>query len=69
MTNKKIRTNVCTFLKAFRENNGITQTDFAKALGVTQGLVSKIEAKKMAPNFYVWARFSKKFKIELTEVI
>lgn len=36
-------------LRKYREKHSVSQTDFAKSVGVTQGIISKIERDDIRP--------------------
>jgi transcriptional regulator with XRE-family HTH domain len=49
------------FIRAFRIDQGLSQGDFAKKLGYTQGYVADLERGRQPPSRRFWEKFSKVF--------
>lgn len=56
-------------LRAIRMNTGISQTELAEALGVTQAAVSAWELGKKEPNFETCETIADYFNVPLSSVI
>ena len=55
---------ICGLMYAERKNKKISQQDLCSQLGITQGLLSKIENTKLSPSVYVWLIFCKIFNLD-----
>jgi len=56
-------------LKEIRKRNNLTQTQFAKVIGITQKTVSAYETKGITPSAKVFYKISKAFNIPLDTLI
>lgn len=54
---------ICTLMHAERKMKKISQQKLSSNLGITQGLLSKIENGKLKPSVYVWLTFCKLFAL------
>ena len=52
---------ICNLMYAERKVLRISQQELCKKLGITQGLLSKIENEKLIPSVYVWLTFCRIF--------
>jgi transcriptional regulator with XRE-family HTH domain len=52
---------ICELMHAERKAKKISQQKLCENLGITQGLLSKIENQKLKPSVYVWLTFCKMF--------
>jgi transcriptional regulator with XRE-family HTH domain len=55
---------ICSLMYAERKAKKISQQKLCEDLGITQGLLSKIENKKLKPSVYVWLTFCKLFALK-----
>ncbi len=55
---------ICGLMYAERKAKKISQQKLCENLGITQGLLSKIENKKLKPSVYVWLTFCKLFNLK-----
>jgi DNA-binding XRE family transcriptional regulator len=54
---------ICSLMFTERKAKKISQQKLCNNLGITQGLLSKIENGKLKPSVYVWLTFCKLFSI------
>lgn len=52
---------ICNLMYAERKTKKVSQQELCRTLGITQGLLSKIENEKLKPSVYVWLIFTKMF--------
>ncbi len=57
----KIARRICDLMYAERKAKKISQQKLCESLGITQGLLSKIENQKLQPSVYVWLTFCRIF--------
>ena len=55
---------ICSLMYAERKAKKISQQDLCSDLGITQGLLSKIENAKLSPSVYVWLTFCRIFGLD-----
>ena len=55
---------ICGLMFAERKAKQISQQELCSHLGITQGLLSKIENGKLSPSVYVWLTFCKIFNLD-----
>jgi transcriptional regulator with XRE-family HTH domain len=55
---------ICSLMHAERKAKKISQQKLCDNLGITQGLLSKIENGKLKPSVYVWLTFCKLFSLD-----
>jgi transcriptional regulator with XRE-family HTH domain len=55
---------ICTLMHAERKAKKISQQKLCDSLGITQGLLSKIENIKLKPSVFVWLTFCKLFNLD-----
>lgn len=55
---------ICTLMYGERKAKKISQQDLCKTLGITQGLLSKIENGKLKPSVFVWLTFCRLFNLK-----
>ena len=55
---------ICGIMYAERKAKKISQQNLCGNLGITQGLLSKIENGKLKPSVFVWLTFCKLFNID-----
>lgn len=55
---------ICSLMHAERKVKKISQQKLSSNLGITQGLLSKIENGKLKPSVYVWLTFCKLFALD-----
>ncbi len=55
---------ICSLMHSERKHRKISQQDLCDNLGITQGLLSKIENVKLKPSVYVWLTFCKMFDLK-----
>jgi transcriptional regulator with XRE-family HTH domain len=60
----KVATRICALMHAERKAKKISQQKLCESLGITQGLLSKIENGKLKPSVYVWLTFCKLFSMD-----
>ena len=60
-TEDKVARRICDLMFAERKAQKISQQKLCESLGITQGLLSKIENKKLQPSVYVWLTFCRIF--------
>lgn len=61
---ERVAKRICAIMHAERKANKISQQKLCESLGITQGLLSKIENEKLKPSVYVWLTFCKMFAID-----
>lgn len=61
--------NICKNLKSIREQKHITQTDFAKEIGVSQQMISYIEKGLKEPSTTILVRMADYLNCSLDEII
>lgn len=61
---EKVAGRICTLMHAERKTRKISQQKLCESLGITQGLLSKIENGKLKPSVYVWLTFCRLFSID-----
>lgn len=49
-------------IETARKQRKLTQTKMAKVLGVSQGVISKIENREHPPSLSLWLRFQRRFE-------
>lgn len=54
---------ICSLMYTERKAKNMSQQELCKFLGITQGLLSKIENTKLSPSLYVWMTFCRMFSI------
>jgi transcriptional regulator with XRE-family HTH domain len=54
---------ICSLMFTERKAKKISQQKLCSNLGITQGLLSKIENGKLKPSVYVWLTFCKLFAV------
>ncbi len=62
-TEDKVARRICDLMHAERKAKKISQQKLCESLGITQGLLSKIENKKLQPSVYVWLTFCRLFSL------
>ncbi len=60
-TEDKVGRRICDLMYAERKAKKISQQKLCESLGITQGLLSKIENKRLQPSVYVWLTFCRIF--------
>jgi len=55
-------------IKNVRKKRGMSQSSFAKRLGVTQGYISKVEAGKTMPNFKFIQKVRTKYQLNINKL-
>jgi transcriptional regulator with XRE-family HTH domain len=60
----KVARRICALMHAERKAKKISQQKLCESLGITQGLLSKIENGKLKPSVYVWLTFCKLFNMD-----
>ena len=55
---------ICSLMYLERKLKKISQQDLCAQLGITQGLLSKIENSKLSPSVYVWLTFCRLFALD-----
>ncbi|MFZ9594804.1 MAG: helix-turn-helix transcriptional regulator [Bdellovibrionia bacterium] len=55
---------ICNLMHAERKAKKISQQKLCENLGITQGLLSKIENEKLKPSVYVWLTFCRLFGLD-----
>jgi len=60
-TENKVARRICDLMYAERKAKKISQQKLCESLGITQGLLSKIENQKLQPSVYVWLTFCRIF--------
>ncbi len=63
-TEEKVAHRICTLMHAERKIRKISQQKLCESLGITQGLLSKIENGKLKPSVYVWLTFCRLFSMD-----
>ncbi len=63
-TESAVGKRICSIMHAERKNKKISQQDLCRELGITQGLLSKIENGKLKPSVYVWLTFCTLFGLK-----
>jgi len=63
-TEEKVANRICSLMHAERKVKKISQQKLCESLGITQGLLSKIENGKLKPSVYVWLTFCRLFNID-----
>lgn len=63
-TEEKVARRICSLMHAERKARKISQQKLCESLGITQGLLSKIENGKLKPSVYVWLTFCKLFAMD-----
>ena len=58
-----------SFLKEYRKENGMTQTDLAKELGLSQNAISQYESGKRCPSINKLAGIAKKLGHDVKEIV
>jgi transcriptional regulator with XRE-family HTH domain len=61
---EKVARRICALMHAERKSKKISQQKLCESLGITQGLLSKIENGKLKPSVYVWLTFCKLFSLD-----
>ena len=61
---ENITRRICSLMYAERKFENISQQELCSHLGITQGLLSKIENTKLSPSVYVWLTFCKIFSLD-----
>jgi DNA-binding XRE family transcriptional regulator len=56
-------------MREARKRRGLKQTDVARALGVSQASISKLEAGKLMPSALIWFTFCQLTKIRPGSVL
>ena len=56
-------------LKKLREDKGLSQTDFAKIIGLTRSAISMYELGKREPNLDTLEKFANFFNVSIDELI
>lgn len=64
-----VSSEVARLLKSARESKGLSKTRLAEAAGISQGMVTYIEAEERNPSLDVLLRLSEALEIELFELI
>jgi transcriptional regulator with XRE-family HTH domain len=54
---------ICSLMHAERKARKISQQKLCDSLGITQGLLSKIENGKLKPSVFVWLTFCRLFNL------
>ena len=62
-TEDAVARRICSLMFAERKTRKISQQKLCDNLGITQGLLSKIENGKLKPSVYVWLTFCKLFSL------
>ena len=60
----KVARRICALMLAERKFRKVSQQKLCESLGITQGLLSKIENGKLKPSVYVWLTFCKIFGMD-----
>lgn len=55
---------ICSLMHVERKAKKISQQKLCESLGITQGLLSKIENGKLKPSVYVWLTFCRLFSLD-----
>ena len=63
-TENAVARRICSLMHAERKAKKISQQKLCKDLGITQGLLSKIENSKLKPSVYVWLTFCRLFNLK-----
>lgn len=63
-TDVKLRQIVCNNLRLFRKENGYTQEEVAKALGMVRSTYTYYETGKTYPDIYAIYRLAKLYRID-----
>ncbi len=63
-TETAVARRICSLMHAERKFNKISQQVLCKELGITQGLLSKIENGKLKPSVYSWLAFCQLFGLK-----
>jgi transcriptional regulator with XRE-family HTH domain len=56
-------------ISMFRRYRNLTQTELAKAVGISRGYLAAIEKGRKEPSIRVLSRIAKVLKIELSELL
>ena len=56
-------------LKSFRTSAGMTQTELAKALGITRSSVNNYESRNTEPTFEILCKMASVLGVEITDLI
>lgn len=54
---------ISDLFRSTRKYHGLTQVEFCAILSVTQGTISKIEKRRMAPDLSIWFKFLRRFNV------
>lgn len=57
------------YIEKFRRERGLTQSQFAKEIGVVQSTISKIERGATKPNYGILRKLAKTYKVNLKTMI
>lgn len=68
VTEGKVRKIASKKIKTFREQAGMSQARLARAIGITQGHVSKIENKSITLSLLVAYKASKLLNVSMEEI-
>lgn len=60
---EKVGQRICKIMHSERKIKKISQQKLCESLGITQGLLSKIENEKLKPSVFVWLTFCRLFSI------
>jgi transcriptional regulator with XRE-family HTH domain len=63
-TEEAVARRICNLMHAERKVKKISQQKLCEDLGITQGLLSKIENEKLKPSVYVWLTFCRLFNLD-----
>jgi DNA-binding XRE family transcriptional regulator len=63
-TETAVARRICNLMYAERKTKKMSQQSLCRNLGITQGLLSKIENEKLKPSVYVWLTFCRIFGID-----
>jgi transcriptional regulator with XRE-family HTH domain len=63
-TEEAVAKRICNLMYAERKAKKISQQKLCSNLGITQGLLSKIENGKLKPSVYVWLTFCRLFSVD-----
>jgi transcriptional regulator with XRE-family HTH domain len=63
-TEEAVARRICNLMHAERKAKKISQQKLCEDLGITQGLLSKIENEKLKPSVYVWLTFCRLFSLD-----
>ncbi len=57
-----------SYVRKFREQNGLTQKDLADAVGVSRQTINAIEVEKYEPSIWLAYDLAKYFKVSIEEM-